>query len=449
MENLTQFSNEQKEKELNVIMGLDFGTSSSKVVLQVPEYIRAYPVIFENGYPDSKFLMPTRPFFDKNGDIQLASVDDTIPLRELKLRLLGNDEAQLEFVPEMELETTPEVLTVGYLARVIQLSRTWFLKQYEESYKQFKVSWNLNLGVPSIGKQFNEIKEYFMDIAYAAWSLSLHENITLVASEKVCEEMHKKSVTVKDIASINVLQEVIAQVLGYAKSDVRKEALHMLIDIGAGTLDISTFNLFERERKLKFSIFTGEVEQLGGFEIHKNRINNVKTFVNEWLSQAGRAENPIKAIPTVIEAYVPNVAEKLDIKTIDLEFSNKCYTAVQENISALLKKYPNAPEYKTGIITFMCGGGRNIPIYQKVLSEINQIANSHGTPKVKEEDLHKPKNIESSIGEEHYHRISVAYGLSMPFEGDFDVRTPDEIRNAPTPEPPPDIRDAYPYDDIN
>lgn len=62
---------------------------------------------------------------------------------------------------------------------------------------------------------------------------------------------------------INVIPEVAAELVGYARSSLRETGLHVLIDLGARTLDIASFILHNRDGDDRYSILTADLEELG------------------------------------------------------------------------------------------------------------------------------------------------------------------------------------------
>ncbi len=62
----TQFLYGSKKENHTIVMGLDFGTSSSKVVLNNRTAVKAYGISFgKAGHPSNPYLIPTRAIFQQ------------------------------------------------------------------------------------------------------------------------------------------------------------------------------------------------------------------------------------------------------------------------------------------------------------------------------------------------------------------------------------------------
>jgi hypothetical protein len=417
----TQYPGLFKKESVTVIIGLDFGTSSSKVVIQSPTLEVAFAVPFkEIGHKSNIYLLPTRPYFNKDSEIMLDGLAKNIPLRELKKNLMIDVKLSQPFNTDIELIVdNPVIVTIGYLAKVIQLSRFWFLKEKSGAFSNYNIEWVLNIGVPSIGKSYIQKKEFFKKLVTVAWNLSVKsEKITLDLINNELISFENNNSKMYGIGSDNIcaLPEIVSETLGYAKSRLRRDDMHFLIDIGACTLDISCFNLFKKNGQDKYSIFTADVEWLGGFELHKKRIDIIKSKVNKWYNELGVYEDPVSSIPQSLSEYLIN-SDNINIDDIDKPFENNCREFLKKVYDASKKMNPNAPDWHKGVRTIISGGGRYINFYKNLLN----IPSLFSIIK-----FEKPENLEMEFDNDFY-RIAVAYGLSFREIDIGEIRTPEEI----------------------
>lgn len=82
--------------------------------------------------------------------------------------------------------------------------------------------------------------------------------------------------------AIEVVPEVAAQAVGYARSTLRDPGLHLLVDVGATTLDICGFILHQAEGRDRYELLTTTVERLGALELHRERLGALS-----WKGGAG------------------------------------------------------------------------------------------------------------------------------------------------------------------
>jgi len=447
----TQFIGHGTSESHTVVIGLDFGTSSSKVVLNNRAADKAFAIPFEaNGHPSNNFLLPTRPYFTAEGSLRFASINDGIPLRELKGALIGNSASTFDFVRDKEIEVPSNLLAAAYLSEVIRFARFWFLTTQKNAFGHVTVDWQLNLGIPSTGKEFDAKKGTFQVLAECAWWLSTQEgDVTVEKTKKVMELVKKGPLNLHDIQrdNINIIPEIVAEVIGYVQSPQRKPGLHFLIDIGAGSVDIASFILHSDGGSYKYSILTGEVKWLGAFELHKHRIGIIKSHVAQWLDQLGKNEDPVKPVPDTADSYLPT-AGQLDIKIdhkLDRMFYEECIKAIHETLGYLRKKRdPKSPSWQSGIPAFLCGGGSQSSFYNAALQDVDTWWKKNGTAGLKRLALPRPANFEArGLSDDEFHRLAVAYGLSFPEYDIGGIKPPGEIEDVPPPLPPKDYTDDF------
>ena len=94
--------------------------------------------------------------------------------------------------------------------------------------------------------------------------------------------------------------------------------MYLLIDIGAGTVDIATFILYTESDNDLFTLLTTEVKRYGAFMLHKHRLNKIKDILERKLSNLSHLVNGMTPLPKVNE-YMPS-KEELNFGSIDGEF---------------------------------------------------------------------------------------------------------------------------------
>src|ERR1700728_4370203 len=145
--NATQFEGPDNRGKRDIVIGLDFGTSSTKVVIQDPETRDAWAVPFEgSGLLENSYLLPSRISIDKDG---FGSFGDDKSIAELKIRLMTAPDEPIEDTRSQESPPTASQLCVLYLALVLQQVRGWFLRTKGDAYRTFQLVWQLNIGIPS------------------------------------------------------------------------------------------------------------------------------------------------------------------------------------------------------------------------------------------------------------------------------------------------------------
>lgn len=227
--------------------------------------------------------------------------------------------------------------------------------------------------------------------------------------------------------SINTFPEFAVQLVGYVRSPRREQGLHALVDVGAGTMDVTMFNVYkDKEGGDLFAIVAQGVEPLGTRFLIQHRLAQ-KPPTLDWK-------------PSVFED-VPqeNVFEKklgLDragLQRIDRPFRNLVAKLMGNKMNYTNKtRHPLAPQWASGVPTFVCGGGAKVTCYSSVFLDLEA---SRPPFKITARTLTVPEDLE--LPERWipiYDRLSVAYGLSYdPYDIGTILRM-EQIENVPRPQ---------------
>ena len=429
--------NSNKGEICDIVIGFDLGTSCSKVVLQTPYHAsgRTVLVSFGNfGHPMCPYFLPTRLYFDQYGNCSLISNSHPYCAKNLKVNLLQNPDETKEFA---ELKVSPRSLTIAYLALAFQDIRQWFAHTQKNIYDQYKFRWYCNLGIPSPGYNDSDRRNLFRRIAIIAWQLSLSsESISLKKIWQLLKEDHDCILSLDfHPDQIQVVPEIVAEIIGYAKSHLRENGLHVLIDIGASTIDISGFILHDRDREDRYSFLTSDLDFLGAYYCHKERVKKIQEYVNRWFSHLARRQDLIMPVEPTIADYFPKYEDfgPNGEKDILSEFYEKCRIIIHRTLKSLRKERdPLSENWKLGLPIFLCGGGKALPIYRQVLEELNGFWQTNMDTKGFEiRSLPKPSNlVADGLSEKNFDRFAVAYGLSYPYYDVGEITPPGKIQNV-------------------
>ena len=146
----------QTDSDMEIVIGLDFGTSSTKVVLQDMGR-HSYAVPFTDA-TDNPYLLPAR-LYEQNGQYSLS--DGEVVLRNIKLRLMNK-----------AVEPSVLVAAVAYLALVIRHCRGWLWHEHRDVYARDAITWGLNLGLPAASYENDWLVERFLAVAIASLELA-------------------------------------------------------------------------------------------------------------------------------------------------------------------------------------------------------------------------------------------------------------------------------------
>ena len=383
-------SNLQNRPPFDLVIGLDFGTAYTKVV--IGETRARYAVPFHNLLSlRNRYLLPSLLATDTDGSFYLGQSDQTSYFtNNIKMKLLM----------EQYDESTP-IEATAFLAQVLRYARYWFFQTHSNKYARHTIRWWLNVGLPSDSWEKSSLKKVYEKIAMAAWDLSVADTPinpqTTQGALDNPEALQFIGERLGDQQRIDIIPEFAAQITSYIKSTRAQRDLHFLVDVGAGTLDVTTFNAHKDQFEDIFPIFEARVAPLGSRYYVAQLLSGIQCQA-AW-DEEGTSGN--------INHFAQSTGlsnKELESKT--MQFRKKVEDIIG-NVLGITKerRYIKSPHHQTGIPTFLCGGGSSIPLYQTVLKE-NRL--------LRLTSLEKPDTlVAESLGPTDFHRLSVACGLSF------------------------------------
>lgn len=385
----------EKQKQLLVI-GLDFGTAFTKVVIGEQRVKRAVPFndYVSNGNP---YLLPSTLSVNKNdGTCKLGFPGmDASPIEDLKIELI-----------ERNFNKEVKTRCAAFLSLVLRHARDWVLRAHEKMYRNREIVWYVNTGVPTANYENEELTIVYKEIVRAAWMASfLPEEAVSLARVRDCFDNADGQSLPDD--RINVFPEFAVQLMSYIESPQRQEGLlHVLVDIGAGTLDLAVFNVHRSpDEEYEFPVFTKSVQPLGTQFLIRNRLENH--------SELGWKPSPYESVPSATEFEERlSLSSSDELKEIDAPFEEKIADLIREKLQHTEDKRVRRGDKmwdKNGAPTFLCGGGARVDFYKKIFCRFAQ--RSLPPLKMRLRSLVQPENLDAEGVE--YDRLSVAYGLSL------------------------------------
>ena len=421
-----------------LVVGLDLGTSCTKAVVRSPFAFgsRATAVRWRGEIAESPYLLPTVLYETSVGfDLERCDAVRRTHTR-LKIDLMDNPGS-----PETR------VRAAAYLGMALRAVRRWFLDSQQEAYGQARLRWALNLGIPSAGYDDERVREAFSAVASAAWRLSLRPAPpTLNEADDAFTDAERG---IDSLEQVDVVPEIAAEVVGYARSKHRQEGLHVMVDVGASTIDICGFVLHPAngEDGDQYHLLTALVRRLGLHVLHLRRTRAVKVAGGRLCPGVAAAPSPVGAIPDRGRSYVDHPEQRLcsQLDGIDERYMEECKNAIITVLMALRKRRdPLSTHWKAGLPLFVGGGGGRFRLVADALSRshewlVNNLVDARGINRKSLPALRTLSN--SDIPEEMTGRLDVAYGLSFDSLDIGEIFPPHRIRDVP-PMPMRPKRDA-------
>ncbi|MCF7797843.1 MAG: hypothetical protein K9N36_08770 [Candidatus Marinimicrobia bacterium] len=400
-------------------IGLDFGTSCTKVVIQDMSTRRKYAIPAMDGDSNNPYLMPTVLSLTQDGIFNRAG--EGIVIEDIKLKFLFGKKKTIHGIEHSGAE-----IATAYLAFVLRDTLRWIDENQAQYSGDNKIKFWLNIGLPAKNCTDEKLIIEFKQVALAAWFLAISGELIHLESIKKYLESSKRNFDKTGSGErnqftperINIVPEVIASMFGYVLSPACLDGMYYLIDVGSSTYDAVLFNVGRTDGIARYSIFETDVRQLGTTRYFRQILGKVDQLIESGdLDRSAVIHqtrdlwkiNPLRdPIPPIDRSLRYGIRE-------DDDFSRQCVNMVKSLVvNSIRRRNPKANEWDTGLPVFLTGGGRNIEFYREVLNlASDRIRNLHFNSFIMK-DLEYPDNlIAPGLPFPQYHRMQIAYGLSF------------------------------------
>lgn len=410
------------DDERELIIGLDFGTSSIKVVLNDLYQKVFYAVPFYTVGSDNPYIHPSRVWLGAEG-YSLDQGDEFFADLKLPLMVDHADPARLRHA-------------AAFLALVIRHARGWLFTRHHDIYRTTNIVWSLNLGLPAEYSENRVFYKRFRQLALAAVNLAgdaqshltreIVDQYLALAEHALTRGEHIGELDVHP-DSVNVYPEIGAQVRAFVESeawDAKDRPFITMIDIGAGTVDISLFSVERGERSNHtYRFFQNSVEPNGVINLHRRRVdwlnkaladsNLLSEETQAFLDDISKTTDDLLSIPENLSEYLENL-DGIPHGNADSEFFSDFWTQVSRLLHYTRQnRLPLNDEHWRRLPLFLCGGGSRMRFYRRIIEKLNDGALYWLN--VELEILTRPANLRAEgLPDHEYDRLSVAYGLSFP-----------------------------------
>lgn len=402
-----------RRADVKVSVGLDFGTHATKATFMQfggPRVVR--PVRFHGGvdhWPD--FALPAVGIIRDNAliwGVEAASELDRMPwnvgIRRLKVLLAGTAElpladrrlresfeAYVESAGVDRFEWRPDHVATAALALQITAVR----RQVEAFFAKRRVDTQVAVPVPIDHVQDSALFARYCRVANAAQGLIGEDGALRVAPRDLIPAAADafRGAPEVEIADgrIFTLPEAVAQIASYLTSLEREPGVHAVVDIGAGTTDISIFRLLRRDQ-----------DGQGCYWYSASAIPRAGAAVLQAV-----ADSEFGRVGALTEAeLLRRLPAAADVVRTELEGIRHLANANWTEAYCHFKK----PAAWQGRPLFLCGGGALLPGAVSVFRQSWMVRNGWEPHVVRE--LPVPHDYEGNGIP--FGRMAVAYGLAIP-----------------------------------
>ena len=392
---------------LVVLIGLDFGASSSKIIVRLP-YEPGQPTVAVPvpGYcrsSDHPYLWQTVVWVQSSGAFAAYPERRAQMLQNLKQGIMGRSStAPVSSDLKEDSGVTRLDAAAAYLTCVIRYVKGWLLRNRPAWFRGRRPSWLLNLGLAAAWYDEKDLFRTYRRAAATALTLANSgdavtvESIRAHQADEVIARAAQSERSAEEELGIAVIPETAAAATGFAKSPDCATGLYLMVDVGSMTLDVCTFRLNRnREGRDQYPLLRADVRPLGVEAFH-------------WFRAQDRSEE---------------------------EFVRQCRQCLGEVVrETRIKRDPKAACWKSGndLPVFLTGGGARNRLHRDVVGKLHRSMKKNlANEGIRLLELPAPATIDLPQPLDDMSRMVVAFGLSYP---------PDEIGRIHPPSGTEDFR---------
>lgn len=346
---------------LHVFVGVDFGTTTTKVAYRTDEdRVRLVP-LQSSKKPRSRVFLPT-PRDPSSADRSL----------KMALSLLGGSDPDADRVRHD---------AVVFLGDVLLKVRTHVLDQVAETCS--RVIWSITIGVPVEVKKSPVEQEFLKILSKAAANAGFAD----------------------DAVELNAVPEIEAALSAFTASPEVAPGPYAAVDVGGGTTDVTMFSIRDNNGGLTLDFVTGTVERHGAELLRQKVARELRR--SRLLRYLDPATNTVS---------VPETATK---STLDSFRRQVAGVLVNDRAKWYYQRHNRPPV----LPVFMIGGGSRLDWYRKAVEGTHashQLRNS-GVPKLQLDQPRVPRGFELGDSEPDLDRLMIAHGLTYPMGGRVHV----------------------------
>ena len=270
-------------------------------------------------------------------------------------------------------------------------------------FSGFEIEWFVNIGLPAVPWDNLKLRNLYEEITLAGWRLGASNGpITLGLAASALARVQQDVMNSDQLQKgrICAFPEFVAQINSYRRSAQRRRDLHLLVDVGAGTVDMVTFHVWEPEEGDCYSILDAAVERMGTHILLGYRADAAKLRENRFDEALSRFS-------------AREFETKFGLSVGKLGSAERIFTdKIRWFLESLLRRtrstrYGTSPMWEKGFPFFLAGGGNKVDAYREAIRAICK------NWRLEEIVLPLPDGMVSGqLTRAEFHRVSVAYGLS-------------------------------------
>lgn len=435
--NSIENAKQRKSSPLPINIGIDFGTSFTKVCFRDSGAEHSGVILFQTQNGNAP-VIPSIVDISSDGLLHMRHEHQpdqkTTSAQYLKMLLVG-DEIERDHddpnKPWLRDANTCRGLSAWFLSRTLTASIESLKRTETQRLKNRELRLSANVGVP-VAHYDSPHLDVFCEVLGVAWSwFNLGNAPTSLVHVSDAYQTAKRDLDLT-LTDFHAVPEIAAAIQSFVIARSAKPGFYVYFDIGGGTVDGVAFRFENPHGEKHVNFYSGVVRSLG-LEVR-----------NAHLAQQGAEDN--EGFRLDVQKLVAAVIMKAKQKS----GRNWQEDSYQRDIPRLQLGGMKAGNMRP-LIVFLGGYGAHDHWYQSAIraTYLEFKHKNAGIPPYALQNVPTPADLDlTDIGD--FTRHAIAYGLSVPFGEGPEIKLPSQIDDPPPPRQwrPPfgdymDSKDAY------
>lgn len=377
----------QLNNDIPVIVGLDFGTSFTKICCNIAG---------RTGFVQSggNYFFPSVVYFDKaHNSLCIKGNADLECVRYFKYAMVNDELKQShEKVKDVAFE---KLCSAFFLANVMKGIKNLAARKYPEKRMKFF----FNMGCPIAnedGREGSKNKGVFDHVLNAAYALCDQPNLGTMDLDKIAEIYIANSN--KSSAFLRTIPELYAEALWFIEKSTTGSGVYAILDIGGGTVDYATMAIRFVDGVKETDIYSQGAKPLGVEILLK------KFYPDDYVENRDSRLNELKRSRIQIPSHSPGNPLRDPQHIHGNAFEILFFQGVMDvkEISPGLMERQRKYEGQIPYYTF--GGGADVNWYHSIIDQHNGFIEPYGIPRL------SSQSVQTGLPD---NRLIIAYQLSQ------------------------------------
>lgn len=384
---------ERDRSPLNVNLGIDFGTSYTKVCYRDVGSDKSGILTFEGGP-----YLPSIVLLGENGTLSTPLANNRRSSTEvafLKMRIGEYTNPQDSMFVQ--------ALSSYYLAEIIRGAMDRFRIQESELSDRRQIRWSANIGVP-VDHYDSPKLVIFRKVFAIAWMWAVSNGVPTTVQGAIEQFQIGEGEVNLAATDCHAVPEIVAAVWSFVTSRAARPGIYTYFDIGGGTLDGVCFGYENSKGARLIRCYSGKVAPLG-----------VSLLTHGLRRPGGGNIERMLTADSLPSAYILNHLAKYEnqIRTLVAEIVMTAKCKIWGGFRGIYLE-----DSVDLIPIFLGGGGSRSAWYKLVIKSTygSRQLDRAGIPRFDLKEVPKPPDLEmNSLSDDNiFSRFTISYGLSVP-----------------------------------